>query len=153
MAQLLDARSLRRSLATFAIGLAALAGSVAQAAPAAVAEPEYTLAVSAPEMKVGEDSAIHIKVDVAPGYHWNDEYPAHFALIGAPADLELAKTSVSQLAGDFKSETPNLVNVAMKATPKAATVVPLTLEAKFSVCNQRICLIKSATAIVMVVAK
>lgn len=124
------------------------------AAPALAADAdEFAFAVQVPELKVNELSAITIKIDVKGGYHWNDEYPARFELKGTPEAVTVTKAALSQAAGDFKSETPTAVNVKVPALAKAAANGTVTVEAKFSICNERVCLMKKASAVVAVVAK
>ncbi|MFO0748600.1 MAG: hypothetical protein U1F43_23490 [Myxococcota bacterium] len=135
--------------------LGLVACMAASTPPAAAEQPsEYTLTVTAPApLKVAEKGSFLIAVDVKPGYHWNDEYPATFTVNGAPAELGLTKALLAQLSGDFKSQSPTTVRVPVEAKPTAATDAKLTVDAHFSVCNERVCLLKNATATVQVVAR
>lgn len=125
----------------------------ASAPPAAAGEQEYVLSATAPELKVGVASAITIKVDVKPGFHWNTEYPAKFELVGAPKGLEIPKPVLAQLSGDFAAKGPNEVAINVPATARSATSGEITVHANFSVCNERVCLMKTAKATVPIAAK
>ncbi|MCC6620444.1 MAG: hypothetical protein IT385_04275 [Deltaproteobacteria bacterium] len=133
---------------------AAFALLVAAASSSARAEDkDYALTVSAQPLTVGAPGAIVVKLDVKGGYKWNADYPAKIEITGAPAPLTLPKATLSQLAGDFKAETPTALVVQIPATAKAALDAPVTVSTKFSVCNDRVCLMKKASAVVQITAR
>jgi len=128
--------------------------ALARSTPIAHAtDKDFTFVVSADPMKVGVRGAIVVKLDVLGGYHWNSDYPAKIEIVGAPDPLGLTKATLSQLAGDFKAQTPTAVLVSVPAEPKSAIDAPITVQTSFSVCNDRVCLMKKATAIVTVTAR
>lgn len=123
------------------------------AAPALAADAdEFELALSAPELKVGADGQLGVKIVVKGGYHWNEEYPAKLVFT-TPTGVTLPKAELAQLKGDFKAATPQLVDVKVPATAAAAAAGEVTVEARFSICNDKVCLMKKATAKAAVVAR
>jgi len=130
-----------------------LVGTASGVASAEDTNQEFLLSASAAPLKLGIAGAIAIKIDVKPGFHWNDDYPAKLELTGAPDGVTLPKATLAQLAGDFKSETPTLVNVAVPAIAATRASGTITIDAHFSVCNERECRIKKATTTVQIVAQ
>ena len=133
--------------------LFALAFTALAATSALAQDPDYRLSVTAADMKVGLPGAIVVKLDVLGGYKWNTEYPAKINVSGMPDTLLVPKPSFAQLAGDFKLETPHNVVVNVPIIAKAALKAPVTLDLKFVVCDERVCIVKKTQAKVVVTAR
>lgn len=86
---------------------------------------------------------VKVAIAVDAEYHWNTEYPAKVEVKG---DLPAGATVPQRI---FKAK-----DGAINATPQLATAeIPyvgtsgeILVEAKFSICNDRVCLMKTSTA-------
>ncbi len=116
-------------------------GLVAPAATAAPSKDGFRLetAVDAATNKV------RVAIAVDPEYHWNTEYPAKIEVKGdLPAGLVVPKRL-------FKAKDGDIVATGQRATveipfQRGRGSGEVALEAKFSICNDRVCLMKTATA-------
>jgi hypothetical protein len=144
-------RSHKSSLIAFAFAAAALFALVAPAADNALraddgAEP-YKVRSDAPSVTVNADGTATVTFEVTGEYHWNREYPAKLTVGTPPKVVSLGKTVFKQLSGDFEvdgqgdSKTAR-VKVPFKGVASGNDKAPV--QAKFSVCNDKVCLIKSA---------
>jgi len=127
-------------------GPAAASSSAPEAGPSAEdAATEYTIAVSAAPIKVGAEGVATVQIKTAGGYHWNKEYPAKASIAGAALSTVTAKKlEFKQLAGDFEAEE-TVAMVKIPLTGKAAGQETMSVETRFSVCSDKVCLIKKAT--------
>ncbi len=105
--------------------------------------PTYAVATPKSEAQAGQAGKGTVTVTPAKGYKWNKDYPAKLTL-DAPKKVKLAKTEYKQLAGDFKmGEKDAGVEVAYTAAAEAGEDA-ITGKLKFSVCNDKTCLIEEA---------
>lgn len=115
------------------------------AAPTATAPAGPTYAVATPKSEARAGAAGKSKITVTPakGYKWNKDYPAKLTL-DAPKRVKLAKAEYKQLAGDFSTGDKDAgVEVAYTAAAEACEDT-ITGKLKFSVCNDKTCLIEEA---------
>ena len=117
-------------------------------APAKAAEGDkkpkktYEIKVGKAAMKSGAEAKADVAVLAAKGYKWNKEYPAKLTLKPG-TKAKLAKTEFKQLAGDFKLDGDN-ASVAVALTGDKPGEETVKGELKFSVCNEKTCLIEKA---------
>jgi len=144
-----------------ALGLPALVAAAApSASPGATdatvraedAPAEYTITASAAPLKVGGESIAVVTITTRGGFHWNKEYPAK-ATVANPnfTTVDVKKTEFKQSTGDFASVAPTIATVTIPLTGKAPGRETLKVETRFSVCSDKMCLIKTASADVTLV--
>ena len=103
----------------------------------------FTMSTSGGTLTRGSDGKATVMIVPAKGYKWNLQYPAKLSFPADGAHVALAKKEFKQLAKDFDaSEKKASIHVPMKGTSAGAEVLKGT--AKFSVCNERTCLIETA---------
>lgn len=102
----------------------------------------YTLSATATSTDGG--GAIAVTVDVAPEYKWNKDYPAKFEVLGdLPSGVAVPKRLLK--AGDVGIQSDDRRAVANLAwTGEAPGGAAVTVQARFSICNDRVCLMKAA---------
>jgi hypothetical protein len=129
------------------LGAAAVAGSspaVSDPEAAKDTPKEFSIEVKAVELHSGAKASATLSIIAAKGFKWNKEYPAKVTFEGQPKYVSLAKVQFKQMGGDFKtSEKRADVSVAM--TGKSAGQEILKAKAKFSVCNDTVCVIREAS--------
>lgn len=152
--------STRRAQAPLGLGiLLAAAGLVAAltiavtGASATTERPDdYTIDVEPATVAVGAEGAAVVRVTALPPYHWNKEYPARVTVEdGEHPSVTIGKREFKQLSGDFEvADDESAATVRIPVTGKAPGSETLTLDVRFSVCNDKVCLIKRAAAQVAV---
>lgn len=125
-----------------------LAAGVAVAAPqAGGAKPsaEYRISTAPVHLEIEKAGDAVITITASPGFHWNKDYPAQVVVDGAdPTTVKLDKREFKQLSGDFQS-TETTATVKIPVVGKSVGEEKLTVNARFSVCNETMCLIKKAS--------
>jgi hypothetical protein len=120
------------------------------AAPAAAADPEYTLEVKPTTLKVGEAGALVLAFAPKPPWHWNKDYPAKLEL-AAPAGVSVGKPVLKQLEGDFKVADAG-VSASFAVTATQAGSAEGTVKGKIGLCDDKVCIIKKVELAVSLVA-
>ena len=116
--------------------------------PPANAEPKekastFTASSSVTTLTKGSDGKATVTIVPAKGYKWNLQYPAKLTFAADGAHVALTKKEFKQLAKEFDaSEKKASIHIPMKGTSTGKEIVKGT--AKFSVCNERTCLIETA---------
>ncbi len=131
-------RALMISIAAATVAFA----SVSHAEKPAEAD-NFTVEAKPASAAVGADGKAVFTIKVAEGYKWNKDYPAKVTVAGAPDNITLKKTTFSQMKGDFET-TKEIANVAIPFVGKTAGKNTVKVAAKFSICNDKVCLIKKA---------
>jgi hypothetical protein len=98
---------------------------------------------------VGNKTTLEVKVTVAKGWKWNEQYPAKLEFKEIPVGVSLDKAKYSQLKGDFKS-SKQAASIALKVSGKKAGQATVIGKIKFSVCNETTCVIEKAPVSVVV---
>ena len=141
-------------VAALVLGPPALASSGppnAEAVRAEAAPAEYSVEVEGATLKAGGAAAALVRIKAAAGYHWNKEYPAKATVTdGSAGAVEVKTREFKQLAGGFEA-TDGEALVRIPVAGKSAGRETLTVETRFSVCNDKVCLIKKATAEIPIV--
>jgi hypothetical protein len=99
--------------------------------------------------KVGNKTTLQVKVSVAKGWKWNEQYPAKLEFKDVPVGVSLDKAKYSQLKGDFKS-SKQAASVALRVSGKKTGETTVVGKMKFSVCNETTCVIEKAPVSVVV---
>ncbi|PIE17949.1 MAG: hypothetical protein CSA66_05230 [Proteobacteria bacterium] len=113
----------------------------------------YSVAMVAAPMKAGATGAAVVTFKVDGGFHWNRDYPAKVTVAdGSPsgAAVKVGKRELKQLKGDFQA-TEDGATVKIPLSAVAAGQDTLRVDSRFSICNERMCLIKKASVDVEVV--
>jgi|GEM_PF-5306212 len=133
-------------------GIVAIATIASQSAQADSSAADGFVAKGA--VTVGEAGpALTLTIDVAKEFHWNQEYPAKFEVIGdLPAGVAVPQPIVKAKDGGIKA-TAQKATTMIPFTRTAQAKGPVTVQARFSICNDRVCLMKSARVEVDVGAK
>lgn len=137
-----------RGPASAASPAAAVAPSAESPAPAATT---YSLTVGKAEVRAGEKGEAVVSVTAAKGYKWNKEYPAKLTLTPG-SRVKLDKAEFKQLGGDFEA-TDARADVRVPVRADAAGEETIRGEIKFSVCNDKTCLIEKAPVEIAVVVQ
>ena len=94
-------------------------------------------------MAKGSDGKATVTITPAKGYKWNLQYPAKLSFPADGAHVALAKKEFKQLAKDFiASEKKASIEIPMKGTSAGQEILKGT--ARFSVCDERTCVIETA---------
>ncbi len=97
----------------------------------------YSTAATPDELVANEKTTVVLSLLPGSGFHWNDEYPAKFAL-KAPAGVTLDKTEFSfkkkEIAVSQKS-----AQLEIPVTLAAAGEQAIEFKGSFSVCNDTSC--------------
>lgn len=147
------------ALATVALIATACKGKSSGAppeTPTTASEPSldgkfYSLHGAKLELKVGAKTTatLKVKVDKAAGYKWNKEYPAKVEFPEPPQKVGVAKKVYKQTAGDFQTtDEQALVKIGLEG--KAAGTEKVAAKVRFSICNDKVCLIKKDTVAIEV---
>lgn len=124
---------------------AAAAQAVAPGAPAAdpaaapAGEKQYTAVAPAVTIKVGATADAKLTIKAAKGLHFNQEYPAKFAVTAA-AYAKCTKDKLAAKTGDVKFEGVDGV-VTLPLQGLAAGAGKLEVIGSFSVCSEEQCYI------------
>jgi hypothetical protein len=134
--------------ALVALGLVALAPRAGHADAAA---DGFTLRATAAGSADG--GIVNVAIDVGPEYKWNKDYPAKVEVLGdLPAGVAIAKRLLKASEGGIAA-TEKQATAAIPWTGTAATGASVTVQARFSICNDRVCLMKNAKVEVPLGAK
>ena len=113
------------------------------------APKRFTLPQAAGKTKVGAETTVKVKVKVAKGWKWNEQYPAKLEFTDVPAGVSLPKVKFNQLKGDFKSSKEQ-ATVGLQISGKKTGKATLVGKMKFSVCNETSCVIEKSPVNVIV---
>ncbi|MCB9736308.1 MAG: hypothetical protein H6745_27310 [Deltaproteobacteria bacterium] len=106
---------------------------------------EFSIKATPVKLTIDKAGNAVITIAASPGFHWNKDYPAQAVVDGAdPKTVKVAKREFKQLSGDFEA-TETTATVKIPVVGKAAGEEQLTVNARFSVCNESMCLIKKAS--------
>jgi len=123
-------------------------GGESRAIPLEAEEPtggEFKVAAAPATVTIGADGAAVITIEALGPFHWNKEYPATATVAeGNPRTVDVRKREFRQLAGDFEvGETSATVRIPLVG--KAEGEESLRVDARFSVCTEHVCLIRTAS--------
>lgn len=138
---------MRWNKATLITWIAAAALLAVGPAFAAESDEPYQVEGAAPSVAVSADGTATITFKVSGDYHWNREYPAKVTIGKSPKVVSLDKKVFKQLAGDFEVEGEGDARIARVKVPfkgVAGGIEETEVETKFSICNEKLCLIKKA---------
>lgn len=87
---------------------------------------------------------VKVAIDVGPEYKWNKDYPAKIEVLGdLPAGVAFDKRLLKASEGGITA-TEKQASAAIPWTGEASAGAKVTLQARFSICNDRVCLMKAA---------
>jgi hypothetical protein len=104
--------------------------------------PAYAIAWDAGTVKIGQDGTLTLAITAGKGYKWNKQFPASFKITPSGEAAKIASTDFRKDA--FKSDGKK---TALKVQVKGAAAGQTMLEgkARFSVCNEESCIVKTET--------
>lgn len=114
------------------------------------APADYTIEATAAPVKAGTEGFAIVTIKIRGGYHWNKEYPAKATVATSGDAIGVSKTEFKQTSGDFESEE-TVATLKIPVNGKTAGEGTLTVDTRFGVCSDKVCLIKKASANVTVV--
>jgi|GEM_PF-1877018 len=139
------------ALSAPSLGALACSGANATEPTASDAPTEYTIEATAAPVKVGSEGFAVVTIKIRGEYHWNKEYPAKATVANSGfSAIDVKKTEFKQTSGDFEAEE-TVATVKIPVTGKATGKETLKVDTRFSVCSDKVCLIKKASADVTVV--
>ncbi len=130
-----------------------LSAAPALAGDRAPGADNYSVSLTAEPLTVGADGVALLTFKVTGGFHWNKEYPAKATLAEGSATatpVAATKREFKQLKGDF-DVSEHLATVKIPLTGKVAGKDTLRVDTRFSICTERMCLIKKASVDVALV--
>jgi len=136
-----------RTLVAFCLGTSmALVPVAAQAA-----DPEYSVTVNAPALKLGQAGALEVAFVPQGAWHWNTEYPARLTLT-PPAGIVVTKATLMQKDNDFAAKNGRPVgSFEVKAT--SAVKAEGRIVGKVGFCDDKVCVTKKIDLPVQLVAR
>ena len=101
----------------------------------------YTMAVEPVAVAAGAAGALKVVITAQAGLHWNEEFPARFAVEGAETPLvRFGKTEVKKGDPEIQvSEKKDVVSVSLPLTAKAAGDGHVAAKLSFSLCTDKTC--------------
>jgi hypothetical protein len=136
------------------VGVAALAACLGAGvtAQAGLDGEGYKIEVGGGKAKVGQPSAFPVVVKAKDGYKVNDKYPTKISFKDAPADVELPKKELKGADGKMAADQKSLSFDVPFTLAKAGTY-KVEGELKFSVCNDKSCIIQKQAVKATLAAK
>lgn len=114
------------------------------------APAEYTIEATAVPVKAGTQGFAIVTIKTQGGYHWNKEYPAKATVATSGDSIGVDKTEFKQTSGDFQAEE-TVATLKIPVNGKSAGEGTVTVDTRFGLCTDQVCLIKKASANVTVV--
>jgi len=102
----------------------------------------YAIEWTSQNVKVGQDGTLTLAITAGKGYKWNKEFPASFKVTPTGGAATVSSTDFRKDA--FKTDG---TKTAVKVPVRGAASGQTTLEgkARFSVCNEEACIVKTET--------
>jgi hypothetical protein len=142
------------ALALAGLTLASTPSSAAQPGVAELAKVEgdgFAIVVTDGSAKVGEQTQVVFSIEAKDGYKVNEKYPHKLKIKDAPDGVELPKPVLKKGDGAFDGKNTFTFKLPVKA--KRAGSFELVGKLKFSVCNEKACLIEKKDVRAKLVAK
>lgn len=131
--------SVAQSDAALSAQVSSETASTGQSAAAKHESEAFVAEMSSPgPLAVGKDGMIVVTLKAKEGFKINDEYPIKFTLGAAPAGVVFSKSEFKRADGTFEAKVGKF-EVPVKVAKAGKFLVQGTL--KFSVCNDKTCLL------------